>query len=420
MMLAMVRLLVAVLVAGSLLAGLSRTHALAPPARAATSSGVVDVYSSLPLRGVARTQAGSLVSGIELALSAAGGVAGNFAVNYQSLDDSTARAGTWNPATVLADARTAAQDSKAVLYIGEFNSGASKLAIPILNQAGIAEVSPSNTYVGLTSGGPGSAPGEPEKFYPTGSRNFLRIIPNDKVQAAALLATMKSDHCARVAVANDGDTYGRGVAALIESQKRAYEIKISSNTRINPSAGDFRAYARKITARRANCFVFSGIVAHGGVQITKDVAAALPKAKIYGPDGMCVPAWTNAAFGGVGRRIAKRIQCTVATLDVSAYPGGNAFLAAYRAKYGSASPDPYAVYGYEAMKLGLDTIAALGADGSDKSAVIAALFATKNRASVLGTYGFDANGDTTLKAYGLYRPASDGNLIFERTVLPSR
>jgi branched-chain amino acid transport system substrate-binding protein len=113
------------------------------------------------------------------------------------------------------------------------------------------------------------------------------------------------------------------------------------------------------------------------------------------------------------------VQCTVATQDLAAYPGGRAFLAAYKTKYGVASPDPYAIYGYEVGKLALDTIAGLGPKGNDKASVLAALFATKARHSVLGTYGFDANGDTTLKSYGLYKVGSDGNPSFERTVTPS-
>jgi branched-chain amino acid transport system substrate-binding protein len=404
---------------------LGGAQALWPPAAvnasvAAGTVGTVDIYSSLPLQGASRAQTVPLVKGIRLALSAAGGTAGDFSVNYQSLDDSTALAGSWDPAQTIANARRAAQDAQTVYYIGEFNSGASKVAIPILNQAGIAEVSPSNTYVGLTSRGAGSAPGEPEKYYPTGTRTFLRIIPDDKTQAAALLQTMKSDHCARVAVANDGDTYGRSMASLLEAQKRAYGVNILSNTTINPTAHDYRAYARRIKARRADCFLFSGIVAHNGVQITEDVAGALPKVKIYGPDGLCVNTWTNPALGGVPRRVGKRIQCTVATLDVHAYPGGTAFLAAYRATYGDGNPDPYAIYGYEAMKLALDTITTLGANGNDKTAVLTALRATKARASVLGTYGFDANGDTTLNAYGLYNTAKDGHLIFKRAVAPLR
>jgi branched-chain amino acid transport system substrate-binding protein len=114
------------------------------------------------------------------------------------------------------------------------------------------------------------------------------------------------------------------------------------------------------------------------------------------------------------------LQCTVATLDLSAYPGGKQFLAAYKAKYGVANPDPYAIYGYEAMKLGLDTIAGLGANGSNKADVLKALFAIKNRSSVLGTYGFDANGDTTLKSYGLYKVGPTGDPVFLKTLTPTK
>src|SRR5207302_2344886 len=130
------------------------------------------------------------------------------------------------------------------------------------------------------------------------------------------------------------------------------------------------------------------------VQIVKDVHSAIPTAKIFGPDGVCTAAWTNAAKGGVPASIDPLMQCTVATLDLTAYPGGRSFLAAYKAKYGVSNPDPYAIYGYEVMKLGLDTIASLGAQGNSKSAVLKALFSTTARSSVLGTYGFDKNGDT--------------------------
>ena len=72
------------------------------------------------------------------------------------------------------------------------------------------------------------------------------------------------------------------------------------------------------------------------------------------------------------------------------------------------------------MKLGLDTIAKLGAQGNSKSAVLKALFATTNRKSVLGTYGFDKNGDTTLKSYGLYKVGSSGEPVFFKTLTPTK
>ena len=96
------------------------------------------------------------------------------------------------------------------------------------------------------------------------------------------------------------------------------------------------------------------------------------------------------------------------------------FLAAYKAKYGVANPDPYAIYGYEAMKLGLDTIASLGSNGDNKADVLKALFAIKDRNSVLGTYGFDENGDTTLKSYGLYKVGPTGDPVFDKTITPTK
>jgi len=387
---------------------------------AASGGNVVDVYSSLPMQGGSSAQTIPLVNGIKLALAQANNKAGQFTVNYKELDDSTAAAGKWDPGQTQANAKQAATDPKAVYYMGEFNSGASEVSVPILNQGGIPQVSPANTYVGLTTSLPGSAPGEPAKYYPTGARTYLRIVPIDSIQAAADLMAMKQAGCTKVAVANDKEAYGSGLATLLGLEKSFYGVNIISNTGIDPTAGNFRTYAQTVKASGADCFFFAGIVSNGAVQITKDINAAIPTAKIFGGDGVCTDSYTAAAKGGVPAAIDPLIQCTVATLNLASYPGGKDFLAAYKAKYGSAEPDPYAIYGYEAMKLGLDTIAKLGADGNNKAKVLAALFATTNRSSVLGTYGFDKNGDTTLKSYGLYKVGSGGEPTFSTTLTPDK
>ena len=392
-----------------------------PSSNRLTSSrggNTIDIYSSLPLQGASTAQTSPMVNGIKLALDQAGGKAGRWTVNYQSLDDSTAAAGKWDPGQTAANARKAASDPKAVYYIGEFNSGASEVSIPILNQAGIPQVSPANTYVGLTTNLPGSAPGEPQKYYPTGVRTYLRIVPIDSIQAAADLMAMKKAGCTKVAVANDKEAYGAGLATLLELEKRSYGVTITSNTGIDPTAPNFRSYASTISGQGADCFFFAGIVSNGAVQITKDVHSAIPTAKVFGGDGVCTDSYTSAAKGGVPASLYPLTECTVATQDLAAYPGGKAFLAAYKAKYGISNPDPYAIYGYEAMKLGLDTIKKLGAQGNNKSAVLKALFSITARQSVLGTYGFNKDGDTTLKSYGLYKVGSNGEPVFSKTLTP--
>ena len=383
----------------------------APGSGASPGHGVLDIYSSLPLQGASSASV-PIVNGIKLALAQAGGKAGQFTVKYVSLDDST-------PDQTAGNARRAAGDLQAVYYIGEYGSGASTVSIPILNEAGIPQVSPTSTNGGLTTNDPGSAPGEPGRYYPTGKRTFLRIAARDKVQAAALLTTMKIDRCHRVAVANDKEPYGTGLAALLQAQAARYGVRILSNTAIDPGARRFGSYTQKLKRQHADCFMFSGLGSKGAVKLTKDVAAAIPAMKLYGGDGVCAGVFTNPAKGGIPASAGRRFKCTTLTLRLSAYPGGRAFLAAYKTKYGVTNPDPYAIYGYEAMKLGLDTIANLGARGNDRSAILQALFATKNRHSVLGTYSFDRNGDTTLRTYGLYKIARrDGLPVFVKAIMP--
>jgi branched-chain amino acid transport system substrate-binding protein len=376
----------------------------------------VDIYSSLPLQGASKDQTAALVNGAKLALSEAGSKAGSFTVNYQSLDDSTAQAGNWDPGQTAQNARKVAQDSKAVYYIGEFNSGASAISIPILNQAGVPQVSPANTYPGLTTSEPGTEKGEPDKYYPTQKRTYLRIVPRDKIQSAALIAQMKQDGCKKVAVANDKETYGGGLARIFVQQSKSQGLNVTGNDGIDKAASNFRSFASKVKAAAADCFLFSGVTANGSVQLYKDVGSAVPNAKLYGPDGVCESGFTNSKKKGIPAALGKRFTCSVATLDLKSVPGGKKFVDSYAKRYGDKNPDPYAIYGYEAMKLGLDTIKGLADKGSDKAAVLDALFKTKNRSSVLGTYSFDKNGDTTLTDYGIYKVGPDGNPTFDHAI----
>jgi len=245
-------------------------------------------------------------------------------------------------------------------------------------------------------------------------------VPIDNIQGAAGLIAMKNAGCTKVALANDKEAYGAGLATDIELEKGFYGVTVTSNTGIDPTAPNFRAYASTIAGQGADCFYFAGLVATGAVQLAKDVHSAIPTAKIFGGDGVCTDSYTNAAKGGVPAAIAPLIECTVPTQDLHSYPGGKDFLAAYQAKYGVANPDPYSIYGYEAMKLALDTIKSLGAQGNSKTAVLHALFAIKARQSVLGTYGFNAKGDTTLKAFGLYKVGSNGELVFVQAITPTK
>ena len=242
-----------------------------------------------------------MVNGIKLALEQAGNKAGDFTIKYESLDDSTAQVGSWTPEATSANARKAAQDDSAVAYIGEFNSGASAISIPILNEVPLAQISPANTAVGLTTDEPGADKGEPDKYYPAGieNRHYARIVPKDTIQGAALATLMKDDGCANVFILNDKEVYGAGLSRNIESSAEEQGLEVLGNEGIDPKAPNFRSLADKMASEGMECFVFSGITANGAVQLYKDVAAAAPDAKLYGPDGVAESGFSDPAEGGI-------------------------------------------------------------------------------------------------------------------------
>src|SRR3954471_24946593 len=372
------------------------------------------IYSSVPLQGASRVQTTAVVNGAKLALEQAGNKAGAHTIKYTPLDDSTAQAGSWTPEAESANARKAAQDKSTAVYIGTFNSGAAAVSIPILNEAGVPMISPANTAVGLTTNQPGSNPGEPDKYYPAGTRNYTRIVPKDTIQGAALATVMKEDGCTKVQLTNDKEVYGAGLASNIELAAKAQGLDIISNEAIDKNAANYRSLAQKAKAAGADCFVYAGITANNAVQLYKDFSAALPAAKLYGPDGVAESGFVDPKEGGLPADVAARVKVSVATLNPESYPpDGQEFFKAYSQKYGEDQPDPYAIYGYEAMNLALDSIDR--SKTGDKADIIKALFSTKDRNSVLGTYSIDENGDTTLTDYGLYA-VKDGNLVFDKTV----
>ncbi len=65
------------------------------------------------------------------------------------------------------------------------------------------------------------------------------------------------------------------------------------------------------------------------------------------------------------------------------------------------------------MNLALDAIKR--SKTGDRADILKALFDTKNRQSVLGTYSIDANGDTTLTDYGAYK-VKNGALAFDKAI----
>ena len=387
----------------------------------ATAEGTsLTIYSSLPLQGTSKEQSEAVIDGERLALKQAGGKVGKYTIKYESLDDSTAQnPGTADEAQTADNARQAVQDKSTIFYLGEFNSGGTKISLPILNKAGIPQISPSNTAVGLTTDEPGADPGEPDKYYPSGERNYARIVPKDTIQGAALATTMQEDGCKTVHIFNDKTTYGAGLGRNVELAAKELGLEVTGNDGTDKNAPNYRSLAQGIDA---DCFVGSGVTGENYIQAFKDVAAANPDIKLYGPDGVAEAAFTDPKEGGIPASVAARTKVTVATLSPEEFAKqgiteAEKFFTDFKSEYNiSGQPDPYAIYGYETMKLALDTLEAVGDKANDRKAVIDQLInKTKGRKSVLGTYDIDENGDTTLTDYGLYT-IKGGELTFDKVI----
>jgi branched-chain amino acid transport system substrate-binding protein len=376
-----------------------------------SGGGSLTVYSSLPLQGASRPQSEDVIRGIQLALKQKGGKCGDFTIEYKSLDDATAAAGKWEPGQTSANAREVAQDDSAIAYIGEFNSGASAISIPITNEANILHVSPSNTALGLTKGGAGAEPGEPDKYYPSGNRNYGRVVPIDTIQGAALAQYMKDEGVTSVYILDDAEVYGKGVAKNTQSAAEELGIEIAGTDSWDGKASNYRALAAKIKASGADAVFTGGIIDNNAPQLYKDLNAAMPDAKFFGPDGVATVDFTKE----IPPAVQKQTYLTAPTLAPDELPpAGQQFYKDYEAEYGEPQDeiDPYAVYGYEAMAIVCDAIAE---GGDDRQAVIDAFFNTKGRESPLGTYDIDADGDTTLSDYGGYT-AEGGKLVFNKVI----
>jgi branched-chain amino acid transport system substrate-binding protein len=368
------------------------------------------IYSSLPLQGENRPQSEDLVAGMKQALEEKGGKVGRFTIKYKSLDDSTAAAAKWEPGQVSSNARKAAQDPSTIAYLGEFNSGASAISIPILNEAGILQVSPANTYVGLTRA-EGAEKGEPDKYYPSGKRTYGRVVPADHIQAAAQVAYQKDEGCTKLYILNDKEVYGKGIADGVAEIGKAQGLQILANEGVDTKAANFRTLASKINAAGADCMFYGAIVENKGVQVFTDVHAANPDAKMFGPDGLAISTFASK----ISKSVARMTYITNPTLDPKLYPpAAQQFFSKFEQKYGH-NPDPYAVYGYEAMNVALLAIQNAGEKGNDRQAVIDAFFKIRDRDSVLGKYSIDENGDTTLSDYGANRVVA-GKLVFDKVL----
>lgn len=359
----------------------------------ASSGNTVKIVSSLPMTGASVGLSQSIVNGIKQVLDETQSTAcdGKVKIEYEILDDATAAAGKWEPAQVTSNANKAVADPSVVAFIGHFNSGAAKLSIPILNQADLVMVSPANTYPGLTKPGKGE-PNEPDVYYPNGKRNFARVVPADDLQGTVAANWVKSLGAKKIFILDDQELYGKGIADIFAATAKKNGLEVVGHEGIDPKAADYRALMTKIKALNPDIIYFGGTTATNGGQLVNDmrnVGMTADKVKFMGPDGIFDQAFIDAA----GKE-TEAVYATFGGVPAKELTGaGKSWYDSYKAKY-NVEPEAYASYGYESAKVVVDGINKVCKN--DRAAIRDAIMSSKDFKGLLGTWSFDANGDTTL------------------------
>lgn len=357
------------------------------------SANVIRIYSSLPLTGTNKKQSDTMVNAMNMAVDdATNGTRkiGQYTIDYQSLDDSNPALGQWDGQQEAANAQKAVADPDTMVYVGTFNSGAAKVALPITNRAALAMVSPANEYSGLTRAAEGiTAQGEPNIYYPGGGHSFFRVVTPDDVQAPAaatfVVNTLKPKS---VYIIDDSQLYGKALADGFALALKNTGITVLDKKSITGKEADYKILASSIKDKNPDLIYFGGITQQQAGKLLNDIRVAGIKAPFMSGSGIVDETFIKDA----GQNSEGVYALSSGVDDSKLPPKGQDFLKRYKQKYGDY--EPFTIYAYEAMSVALNGIKTAGK--KDRLATLFALAATKDFDGVFGKWSFDQNGDISI------------------------
>jgi branched-chain amino acid transport system substrate-binding protein len=365
--------LLAVMAAVVLLAGACASKSGGSSSGGSGGGKTLIISTDLPMQGASKDASDATINAINLYLDQIGHKAGPYTIKLQTYDDSTAAAGKWDDATCASNAQAHVANKDEVAVMGTYNSGCAKIEVPVLEQApggGMLMVSHANTNPGLTKAWD---PGEPNKYYPNGTRNYARVITTDDFQGAAAAQFAAQDlKVKNCYIINDNETYGQGVARAFQTEATKQGINVLGNTAWDAKQPNYTAFFQSIKAKNPDCLYVGGIFDNNGGQLVKDKVKVLgPNSvvKLMGPDGFTGYPQLDKLAEGQGMYLTFAGLST-AQLRQAGGPGAK-LLDAYKAKYGQDPPTNYALYGVAAVQVIVKAIAQ--SDGTRKG-VLAQVF----------------------------------------------
>jgi branched-chain amino acid transport system substrate-binding protein len=320
------------------------------------SAKTLVISTDLPMQGASADASQDTIRAIQLYLDQVNHKAGPYTIQLKTYDDSTAAAGKWDDATCANNAQAHVANSNEVAVMGTYNSGCAKIEVPVLNAANMLMISHANTNPGLTKKWD---PGEPDKYYPNGKRNYARVITTDDYQGSAAADFASQDlKLKKCFVLNDNETYGQGVAEAFVNRAKTDGITILGNKAWDAKQPSYAAIFQNIKTMNPDCVYFGGIYDNNGGQLVKDKFSVLgdnSKVKLLAPDGFTGYPDLDKQPQSQGMYMS---FAGLATSELTKNGGAaQQLITAYKQKYGSDPRTNYALYGVAAVQAILAAIA---------------------------------------------------------------
>ena len=375
------------------------------------------IVSDLPLQGDSAERSKQMNDAIVQEMARKGWLAGQTEVGFQACDDSLASTGEWDEGVCRSNAQAYASNSDVIGVIGTYNSGCAAVEIPILNKApggGLAMVSPGNTFVCLTEPGTICKPNEPDVYYPSGKRNYIRVVPNDAVQMAGL-ATFADGLGIRnpyILIAADDPT-SKGQADTFEGAARSLGMKIAGIEQWDPKAKSYTDLMQKVKASGADSLLLAGLLEQNGAQIIKDKVSVLGPndgpVKLLAPDGFAQQSTIDQAGAAT-----KGMYASLPGKVPSSLTGeGSAFVKELKSQIGDEPLELFAPYAGQAAEVLMPAIQS--ANGT-RAGVISSLFKTRVHDGIVGSFSITQSGDPSPAPISVSQ--AEDTFVLAKTITP--
>jgi branched-chain amino acid transport system substrate-binding protein len=376
------------------------------------------IVSDLPLQGDSAERSRQMNDAILQELARKGWQAGNVQVAFQACDDSISSTGEWDENTCRSNAQAYGGNPDVIGVIGTYNSGCAAIEIPILNHApggGLAMVSPGNTFVCLTEPSPTLCKAdEPDVYYPSGNRNYIRVVPNDAVQGAGLASFANEQGVTKpfVLIASDDPT-SEGQGRTFAGAAKSLGMTIAGIEHYDAKAPGYGELMSKVKASGADAVVLAAILEENGAQLIKDKVAALgPNSgavKLFAFDGFAQQSTIDQAGGDSAGMFVSLPGKAPGSLTGA----GSAFVKEVKAQVGDEPLEVFAPYAGEAAEVLIEAIR----KGESRSGTIAELFKTRVKDGITGSFIIKPSGDPEPAPISLQRAA--GSFELSKTIIPT-